>query len=70
MHTLTKNVALHWATEGVRVNLIQPRFIAAPPALLATATVCERQTLSDCRWALPRDRPGYAVFSRLSPDGC
>ncbi|MBI2242496.1 MAG: glucose 1-dehydrogenase [Nocardioides sp.] len=30
VRTLTKNVALHWATEGVRVNSIQPGFIATP----------------------------------------
>src|SRR6478672_13615147 len=30
VRTLTKNVALHWATEGVRVNSIDPGFIATP----------------------------------------
>ena len=30
VRTLTKNVALHWATEGVRVNSIHPGFIATP----------------------------------------
>jgi len=28
VRTLTKNVALHWATEGIRVNSIHPGFIA------------------------------------------
>ena len=30
VRTLTKNVALHWAAEGVRVNSIHPGFIATP----------------------------------------
>ena len=30
VRTLTKNLALHWATEGIRVNSIHPGFIATP----------------------------------------
>ena len=30
VRTLTKNVALRWATEGIRVNSIHPGFIATP----------------------------------------
>lgn len=30
VRTLTKNVALHWATAGIRVNSIHPGFIATP----------------------------------------
>ncbi|KRC92532.1 short-chain dehydrogenase [Terrabacter sp. Root85] len=30
VRTLTKNVALHWATDGVRVNSIHPGFIDTP----------------------------------------
>ena len=30
VRTLTKNVALHWAMEGVRVNSIHPGFIRTP----------------------------------------
>jgi NAD(P)-dependent dehydrogenase (short-subunit alcohol dehydrogenase family) len=30
VRTLTRNVALHWATEGIRVNSIHPGFIATP----------------------------------------
>ncbi|MER7072473.1 glucose 1-dehydrogenase [Terrabacter sp. NPDC000476] len=30
VRTLTKNVALHWAAEGVRVNSIHPGFIDTP----------------------------------------
>ena len=32
VRTLTKNVALHWAAEGVRVNSIHPGFIDTPMA--------------------------------------
>ena len=30
VRTLTKNVAMHWATEGVRVNSVHPGFIRTP----------------------------------------
>ena len=30
VRTLTKNVALHWADDGIRVNSIHPGFIATP----------------------------------------
>jgi NAD(P)-dependent dehydrogenase (short-subunit alcohol dehydrogenase family) len=30
VRTMTKNVALHWATEGIRVNSVHPGFIETP----------------------------------------
>ena len=30
VRTMTKNAALHWATEGIRVNSIHPGFIETP----------------------------------------
>ena len=30
VRTLTKNIAIHWATEGVRVNSVHPGFIRTP----------------------------------------
>ncbi|HMM96431.1 MAG: SDR family oxidoreductase [Micrococcales bacterium] len=41
VRTLTKNVALHWATEGVRVNSIHPGFIDTPILDQARGTAFE-----------------------------
>jgi NAD(P)-dependent dehydrogenase (short-subunit alcohol dehydrogenase family) len=30
VRTMTKNIALHWAAEGVRVNSVHPGFILTP----------------------------------------
>src|SRR6476660_9474063 len=46
VRTLTKNIALHWATEGVRVNSIHPGFIDTPILDAARGTAFE-QTMID-----------------------
>jgi NAD(P)-dependent dehydrogenase (short-subunit alcohol dehydrogenase family) len=42
VRTLTKNVALHWAEKGVRVNSIHPGFIATPILEQAKGTPVEQ----------------------------
>jgi NAD(P)-dependent dehydrogenase (short-subunit alcohol dehydrogenase family) len=45
VRTLTKNVALHWAAEGVRVNSIHPGFIDTPILDTARGTPFEQVML-------------------------
>lgn len=45
IRTLTKNVALHWAAEGIRVNSIHPGFIDTPLLDQARGTPFERTML-------------------------
>jgi NAD(P)-dependent dehydrogenase (short-subunit alcohol dehydrogenase family) len=45
VRTLTKNVALHWATEGIRVNSIHPGFIDTPILDAARGTPFEQAML-------------------------
>ena len=54
--TLTKNAALHWATEGIRVNSIHPGFIDTPLLEQAKGTPFEDlmvQTTPMARLGLP-----------------
>ncbi len=46
VRTLTKNVALHWATEGVRVNSVHPGFIETPILEQAKGTEIEAGMLA------------------------
>jgi len=45
VRTLTKNIALHWADRGVRVNSIHPGFIATPLLDQAKGTPVEQAML-------------------------
>ncbi|HEX5769533.1 MAG TPA: glucose 1-dehydrogenase [Nocardioidaceae bacterium] len=54
VRTMTKNVALHWATEGIRVNSVHPGFIATPIMDQAMGTPFEQMMLD----ATPMGRLG------------
>lgn len=54
VRTMTKNVALHWATEGIRVNSVHPGFIATPIMDQAKGTPFEQMMLD----ATPMGRLG------------
>jgi NAD(P)-dependent dehydrogenase (short-subunit alcohol dehydrogenase family) len=54
VRTMTKNVALHWATEGIRVNSVHPGFIATPILEQAKGTPFEQMMLD----ATPMGRLG------------
>lgn len=45
LRTLTKNVALHWAERGIRVNIVQPGFIDTPLLDQVRDTPLERRIL-------------------------
>ena len=42
VRTMTKNIALHWATEGIRVNSVHPGFIDTPILEQAKGTPFEQ----------------------------
>ena len=70
IRTLSKNAALHWATDGVRVNSVHPGFIATPlTARVRDDSQLERTLLGSTplrRWGRPEDIAAAVVF--LSSD--
>jgi len=81
--TLTKNAALHWATEGIRVNSIHPGFIDTPLLEQAKGTPMEELMISTTPMArlgrpeevaagiayLASDDASYVTGSELYVDG-
>lgn len=65
VRTMTKNVALHWAAEGIRVNSVHPGFIATPILDAARGTPFE-QTMIDLtpmgRLGRPEEIAGVVAF--------
>jgi NAD(P)-dependent dehydrogenase (short-subunit alcohol dehydrogenase family) len=69
VRTLTKNVALHWATEGVRVNSIHPGFIRTPILDQARGTeVWEAMTASTPMGRLGEPEEIAAAVAYLASD--
>lgn len=76
---MTKNAAIHWATEGVRVNSVHPGFIETPllgeldRAPLVTCTPMGRlgkpQEVANCVAFLASDLASYVTGSELVVDG-
>lgn len=69
VRTLTKNVALHWATEGVRVNSIHPGFIRTPILDQARGTeIWEAMTASTPMGRLGEPEEIAAAVAYLASD--
>jgi NAD(P)-dependent dehydrogenase (short-subunit alcohol dehydrogenase family) len=65
VRTLTKNIALHWATEGVRVNSIHPGFVDTPILDQARGTEIEDAILAVTpmgRLGRPEEIAGGAAY--------
>jgi NAD(P)-dependent dehydrogenase (short-subunit alcohol dehydrogenase family) len=69
VRTMTKNVAVHWATQGIRVNSVHPGFVETPIMDQAKGTPFEQMMLD----ATPMGRLGRpeeiaAVVAFLASD--
>jgi NAD(P)-dependent dehydrogenase (short-subunit alcohol dehydrogenase family) len=69
VRTLTKNIALHWATQGVRVNSVHPGFIRTPILDQAEGTeVWDAMTASTPMGRLGEPAEIAAVIAFLASD--
>jgi NAD(P)-dependent dehydrogenase (short-subunit alcohol dehydrogenase family) len=69
VRTLTKNIALHWATQGVRVNSVHPGFIHTPILDQAEGTeVWDAMTASTPMGRLGEPAEIAAVIAFLASD--
>jgi len=70
VRTLTKNAALHWATDGVRVNSVHPGFIETPLTAGARDDAARESAVLGVtpmgRWGHPEEIADMVVF--LSSD--
>ena len=62
---MTKNAALRYAKEGIRVNSLHPGFVDTPLVEMAKGTDMERQILADTpmgRWGNPDEMASVICF--------
>jgi NAD(P)-dependent dehydrogenase (short-subunit alcohol dehydrogenase family) len=67
VRTLTKNIALHWADRGIRVNSVHPGFIDTPILGQAKGTPIEQAMLDVT--PLGRDDASFVTGLELYIDG-
>lgn len=76
---MTKNAAVHWAKEGVRVNSVHPGFVETPllgdldraPLIACTpmGRLADPQEIANCVTFLASDLSSYMTGSELVVDG-
>ena len=69
VRTMTKNLAVHWATEGIRVNSVHPGFVQTPLLEQAKGTPFEQMMLDTTPMGrLGRPEEIAAVVAFLASD--
>ena len=69
VRTMTKNLALHWATQGIRVNSVHPGFIDTPILDQAKGTPFEQAMIDSTPMArLGRPEEIAAAVAFLASD--